>query len=183
MPFVTRLNNTDKVPHALAAFNTGTGRPLVEYHEALMRGESPFTAAQRELMAAFVSGVNACDYCAGAHAAVARQFGVPADLLAALLEDIDAAGLEDAMKPVLRYVRKLTLTPSRMAAADAEAVYAAGWSERALYDAVQVCALFNFMNRFVEGLGLVPVDDRFAMEGRMLHDHGYTALLERFGIR
>lgn len=29
-----------------------------------------------------------------------------------------------------------------------------GWSERALYDAVQICALFNFMNRIIEGTGV-----------------------------
>ena len=29
-----------------------TARPLLEYHEVLLRGDSPFTAAERELMAA-----------------------------------------------------------------------------------------------------------------------------------
>ncbi len=54
------------------------------------------------------------------------------------------------MKPALAYVKKLALTPSRIASADAENVFAAGWDEQALYDAVSVCALFNFMNLLVE---------------------------------
>ncbi len=33
-------------------------------------------------------------------------------------------------------------------------MYAAGWSARALHDAVATCALFNFMNRLVEGMGV-----------------------------
>jgi hypothetical protein len=37
---------------------------------------------------------------------------------------------------------------------DAQAVYDAGWSESALYEAVQVCALFNMMNRIIEGTGI-----------------------------
>jgi hypothetical protein len=34
-------------------------RPLLDYHEALLRGPSPFTVAERELIAAYVSGLNA----------------------------------------------------------------------------------------------------------------------------
>lgn len=183
VPFLKSLPAHAKVPDALAAFDSGTARPLIEFHQALLRGESPLTVAQRELIAAFVSATNACSYCAGAHQAVAVQFGVPEALLSALAEDVDGAEIEPAMKPLLRYVRKLTLTPARMTAADADDVLAAGWSERALYDAVQVCALFNFMNRFVDGLGIEAVEDDFSMEGRMLHDHGYTGLLDLYGIR
>ena len=36
---------------------------------------------------------------------------------------------------------------------DADAVFAAGWSEQALADAICVCAHFNMVNRLVEGLG------------------------------
>lgn len=69
------------------------------------------------------------------------------------MEDVDTASVDDKMKPILHYVTKLTrLEPLKTA--DAEAVYAAGWSERALYDAVQVCALFNMMNRIIEGTGV-----------------------------
>ena len=67
---------------------------------------------------------------------------------------------------MLAYVAKLTRDPTSLRRADAEAVYAAGWSERALYDAVQVCALFNFMNRIVEGTGVAayPLDPDSATE-------------------
>ncbi len=33
-----------------------SARPLLEYHQVLLRGESPFSAAERELIAAYVSG-------------------------------------------------------------------------------------------------------------------------------
>ena len=41
-----------------------------------------------------------------------------------------------------------------MTQADADAVFAAGWNDQALHDAVSTCALFNFMNRLVEGHGI-----------------------------
>lgn len=39
--------------------------------------------------------------------------------------------------------------------ADREADFTAGWTEEALYYAVLNCALFNFMNRVVNGKGVV----------------------------
>jgi uncharacterized peroxidase-related enzyme len=131
-----------------------TIRPLVEYHDRLLRDRSPLTVGQRELIAAYVSGVNACTYCHGAHTMAARAYGVDETVFEGLMSDLETATVEEKIKPILRYVGKLTRTPSRMTAADAQAVYDAGWDERALFDAVSVCALFNFMNRIVEGTGI-----------------------------
>ena len=187
MPFLPSIDREDKVPHVLGKFNAAYGtrveRPLIEFHEALLRGESPFTVQERELMAAYVSGVNACQYCHGAHSAVAKLFGVPEPLIQQLVEDFDTAAVDAKLKPVFAYLRKLTLTPTRMTQADADAVYAAGWNERALYDVVLVCCLYNFMNRFVEGLGLTPIPEHFAMEGKMITEGGYAAMLEAFHIK
>jgi uncharacterized peroxidase-related enzyme len=151
-------------------------RPLLDYHEALLRGPSPLTVAERELIAAYVSGLNACGYCHGVHAATAALFGVAEDTLAALLSDVDTAPVDERLRPLLRYVGKLTRTPSRMTPADAAAVFAVGWSERALHDAVSVCALFNLMNRLVDGLGVTAAEDYFATSARRLADIGYGGL-------
>ena len=187
MPFLPSINREDKVPHVLGKFNAKYGtrveRPLVEFHEALLRGDSPFTVQERELMAAYVSGINACQYCHGAHAAVAKLFGVPEALIHDLVADPSSPAVDEKLKPVFAYLRKLTLTPTRMTQADADAIYAAGWDERALYDAVLVCCLYNFMNRFVEGLGLTPIPEHFDIEGKMITDGGYAAMLEAFGIK
>ncbi len=183
MPFLPSIAREDKVPHVLAKFQNGTQMPLLQFHQALLRGESPFSVAERELMAAFVSGVNACRYCYGAHSAVAKLYGVPEKLMVDLIENPAAAAVDDRLRPVFEYLRKLTLTPTRMKQADADAVFAAGWSEQALYDAVQVCCLYNFMNRFVEGLGLTPVPEQFPMEGQMIKQGGYVSMAKDFGIR
>src|ERR671918_2594899 len=139
-----------------------TALPLLDYTEALLRGPSPLSVAERELIAAYVSGLNACRYCHGVHTATAEAFGITEGTLTALLDDVDGAPVDERMRPVLRYVRKLTLTPSRMTPSDAEAVFAAGWTEGALHDAVSVCALFNLMNRLVDGLGVTAGPDYFA---------------------
>ena len=96
-----------------------TCKPLGEVTEAAMRGPSPFTQGQRELIAAYVSGLNACEYCHGTHVAVAEACGVTPDLIKALLADIETAPIEPRMKPILKYAKKLTLAPARITEVDA----------------------------------------------------------------
>lgn len=146
---------------------------LRPYGHRLMRGRSPLTPAQREIIASYVSGLNSCRYCYGVHSLVAREFGVDDQLLGALLADVDGAPVEARLRPILRYVRKLTETPSRMTEADAAAVYAAGWNDEALLHAVAVCAYFNNMNRLVEGCGIVGGAETYAGGARQLVANGY----------
>lgn len=80
------------------------------------------------------------------------------------------------VKPLLRYGRKLTLTPAKMTPADAQAVLAAGWPEQALHDAVAVCGLFNLMNRLVEGLGITAGGYYFRASAGRLAETGYAGL-------
>lgn len=151
--------------------------PLIEYHQRLMRDASPFTIAERELLAAYVSAVNACQYCAGIHEATARLFGVNENLITSLLADINSAPVPDKLKPVFAYVRKLTQTPSRLTSTDAEAVFAVGWDDRALHDAVAICALFNGMNRLVEGFGIAVPPEYYEQSSRRLaSEEGYLGL-------
>lgn len=127
---------------------------LLAYHDILLRGESDLSISERELIAAYVSGINACGFCFGAHSIIASAFGLSEVLIRALVDDLEAAPVEQRLKSLLHYVGKLTRTPARVTEQDRAQVYAAGWSARALHDAVATCALFNFMNRLVEGMGV-----------------------------
>lgn len=154
------------------------GRPDYFKHwvrgaQQLMRGPSELTPGDREAIAAYVSALNACDYCVGGHRAAAAALGFDPDLMDALIEDIENAPVDAKMKPVFRLVKKLTLTPSRMVQADADALYRAGWSERTFFDVVLVTCTFNFMNRLVDGTG-VPFDPgQVEARARMFAEHGY----------
>jgi uncharacterized peroxidase-related enzyme len=177
MPFFPSLPPEAGVRHILE-LNKPVGRHLIEMHTALMRADSPLTPAQHELIAAYVSGLNACEYCFGVHAETARAFGLPEGAVEAMLGDLDAAPVEPRMRPLLAYARKLTLTPAQMTQDDADAVFAAGWSERALHDAVLTTCLFNFMNRLLEGHGCKGSQELFALRGPALMAAGYAPLLE-----
>lgn len=183
MPFFPSIGDEDKVPHAFQYFNTGIERPLINLHHILMRSDdSPFTIAQRELFAAFVSGTNSCGYCTGAHKATAMEFGVEEGLLTSLLFDIDTAKVDEKLRPIFRYLHKLTLVPTKMTQADTDAVLNEGWSERALYDVIIICCTFSFMNRFVEAIGLNVIPEQFHLEGKHLFS-GYDKIFEQFNLK
>lgn len=86
---------------------------LIDFEDKLMRGPSPFSDAEREIISAFTSGLNSCTYCHRSHSFVAEELGVGEAVVPALLDDIDSAPIDARLRPILRYVRKLTLTPSR----------------------------------------------------------------------
>ena len=175
MPFLKSMP-ADAALLGIFKLHPETALPLLDYHEALLRGVSPLSIGERELIAAFVSALNACSYCHGVHASTATAFGVDPGIFAALLADIDSSAIDERLKPLFRYVKKLTLTPSRMLQADADDVFAAGWTEDALYHAVSVCALFNFMNRLVDGLGIVAKPEYIGLAADRLHSGGYKVL-------
>jgi uncharacterized peroxidase-related enzyme len=143
----------------------------------LMRGPSAFTVGERELIGAFVSSTNDCPYCAGLHTVIASHFDIPESTLEALALDFEIAPVEQRMRPVLRYVEKLTKSPYKMTQADADAVYAVGWDEFALSDAVLICGLFNMANRIIEGHGINRETPRgnFEMIGQWLAEFGYLS--------
>ncbi len=85
-----------------------TNKPLLEFHEVLLRGASPFTEAERALIAAYVSGLNGCRYCHGVHTVTAERLGVPPGAIAALLAGDAKADIPFRMRPVLGLTAKLT---------------------------------------------------------------------------
>lgn len=177
MPFLPSLPAGASLLDVFRAFPE-TSKPLLAFHEVLLRGPSPFTAAERELIAAYVSGLNHCRYCEGVHTATAERLGVPHGSVAEIVESIEGASVTEKMKPVLRYAQKLTRSPAGITKADAEAVLAAGWDETALYHTVAVTALFNFMNRLVEGLG-IELDAAYVKPAaERLAQRGYLALVD-----
>jgi len=151
------------------------GMPFSRLNEAVIRGDAPFSAGERELLAAYVSALNSCDDCQCAHAALATAFGLPAGLLAQLLHDVDTAEVSEAFRAAVIYARKLTLDPTRLGPADVAVLFAAGHDERALYFLVFVTAVFTMSNRIVQGLGLTtpsPAGLHEAVE--RLHRQGYA---------
>lgn len=160
MSFSSALPDPTNLSDVLKAFPKGVP-DLLAYHDAILRGPSPLKIAERELIAAYVSGLNRCRFCHNAHTLHAEHFGIDPALFEPLVDDIETAPVDDRLKPVLRLARKLTEDPSSVSAADHAAIIEAGWPEEAVADTIFVTALFNFMNRVVSGFGVDPHDASF----------------------
>jgi uncharacterized peroxidase-related enzyme len=147
--------------------------PLDEASQKIMRGKSSFTSAQKEVFAAFVSGLNACSFCYGSHAEVANNFGIPKKTIESLVKDIDSAPIASNEKPLFQYLKKLTLSPSKLIQEDADKVFREGWSEKDLQDLILIGCLFNFYNRLLDGHGIKGNQAIYQFGGAHLHKNGY----------
>ncbi len=56
------------------------------------------------------------------------------------------------------YAEKVTLQPKNMAQADVDRLRAVGLDDRAVNDATQVIAYFNYINRVADALGIENED-------------------------
>ncbi len=74
----------------------------------------------------------------------------------AVVRDWRAAPLTDRERALCAFAEKLTRRPAEMARADVDALRAHGLDDRAVHDAVQVIAYFNYITRVADGLGLEP---------------------------
>ena len=88
MPFLPSLRAGASLLDVFKAFPE-TSKLLIEFHEALLRGPSPFSEAERELIAAYVSALNRCRYCQGVHTATAERLGAPDGAVQQLIEGIE----------------------------------------------------------------------------------------------
>ncbi|MFZ5608170.1 MAG: carboxymuconolactone decarboxylase family protein [Pseudomonadota bacterium] len=161
MRFLPSLPDETNLSDVFQRFPKGVGA-LLDYHDAILRGPSPLTIGERELIAAYVSGLNACRFCYGAHSTYAEAYGIDIAVFDALFTDLETAPVDARMKPVLRYAAKLTQAPHKLVKADVDAILDAGWPEEAVHDAAVATALFNFMNRLIFGLGVADHAHVFA---------------------
>jgi len=97
------------------------------------------------------------------------------DLVWSVLRDLENSALEEKEKALLRFIDKVNHDSPRMSAADMQPLYAAGWTDEAIYFAVTVCALFNFYNRWIDATGVHALSDEAHREGgRRTALHGYV---------
>lgn len=197
MSFLPSLPTRTNLSDVVKSFPKGW-EAIFDFHDQVLRGRSPLTIAERELIAAYVSTLNQCKFCWNAHRVYAESYGVPPETLDALLANPDAPAVDARMRPVLSYVKKLTLAPKSVESADVEAMLKAGWSEEAVADANKVTALYNFMNRIVTGMGVdpfqdfygrrleavraQPLDDREAANQRDLDTRNYRNYGKQLGV-
>ena len=137
----------------LFKYREDTAKPINEFAEVLMRGESPLSAGERDLIAAYVSYRNECNFCTGTHSAIARQLlKEKSPVVDAVKQDIETADLSDKMKALLKIAGKVRVGGNLVNSEDVEEARKHDASDRELHDTVLIAAAFCMFNRYVDGL-------------------------------
>lgn len=180
MPFLDSIPENAGPPHLFKRY-PDIYRPWAEMSEALMNGQSPLTRGERELVLAYAAGVSGCEFVCLAHAEVAYAHGIEHGLVQGLISDFDNTPIDARLRPLLSYVRKLSVDPSSVEKSDVDAVLAAGWDEQALHDAAAVTARAAFMQRLVNGHGFnVPSLETLREHAQRRVENGYVKLYRAF---
>jgi alkylhydroperoxidase family enzyme len=92
-----------------------------------------------------------------------------------VIEDHTTAPITDAEKALFAFIVKVNRESMHVSPADIEVMHAAGWTDEAIYDAITVCALFNFYNRWIDATGVheMPKEAHRA-GGKRLAERGYV---------
>jgi alkylhydroperoxidase family enzyme len=114
-----------------------------------MRGPSAWSIGDRELMAAFVSKVNECQFCIAAHSATSGLWYGDHAKVAAALAEVETAPIGEPLRTTLRVLGKLTREHS-VDPDDMRAVPAEGVSPGQIEDALAVWLVFNITDRLAD---------------------------------
>lgn len=97
----------------------------------------------------------------------------------AVLEDYTKAPLSDREKALFVFVAKVNQESPAIRRGDIETLHQAGWTDEAIYDAITVCALFNFYNRWIDASGVHEMsEEAHRMSGKRLAERGYIMTKE-----
>jgi alkylhydroperoxidase family enzyme len=92
----------------------------------------------------------------------------------AVLDDYNTSPISHGEKALFKFVTEVNRTSNQIIREDIDEARQAGWSDEALYDAITVCAIFNFYNRWIDATGVQDMPAfGYQMSGRRLATEGY----------
>lgn len=149
------------------------GTHMKDFTQEAMRGRSTWSVGDRELIAAYVSKINECPFCVGAHSATASRAYQDAEKVAAVLTDLDSAPIEQGLRATLEMLGKLT-SDGTLSADDIRAVLFAGVSKQQIEDALAIGFAFNTTDRLANAFAFnVLSQEGFDAGAKYLLKRGY----------
>lgn len=93
----------------------------------------------------------------------------------AVLNDFRTAPITERDKALFAFLAKMNRASNQLNQEDLDAVLAAGWTTEAVYDAITVCSLFNFYNKWIDATGVSDMPAAaYAASGERLATQGYV---------
>lgn len=161
-------------------FSPETTKPLADLVQVLLTGPHTLTAAEREMIATYVSSQNNCFYCQTCHGSTAAQHlgGSEADyeLITQVKQNYESAPISAKMKALLSIAGKVQQGGKHVTAEDVAQARKHGATDKEIHDTVLIAAAFCMFNRYVDGLATwQPRDPEIYREiGTMTAQLGYV---------
>lgn len=162
-------------------FRPETAKPLNELAEVLLRAPNSLPAGERELIAAYVSGLNECQFCCGSHSAfAAAQLDAGMAVVDEVRANLDSAPISAKLRALLRIAAAVKEDGRKVTSELVDAARAEGATDVEVHDTVLIAAAFCMFNRYVDGLGtLVPEGpEAYAASAQRIVEHGYGSALQ-----
>ncbi|REL38801.1 peroxidase [Rhodohalobacter sp. SW132] len=138
--------------HKIQSLNPDALLTHMEFYLTVMFGKSPLKRYQREMMAVVVSLANECQYCIEHHEQALMAYWKDEKRISALKNDFREAELSEKDLLLCKLAEKLTVKPGSGFTKNVAELKQHHFDDRAVLDAVQVIAYFNFVNRMVLAL-------------------------------
>ena len=147
MPHIT-LNSPEPGIRGLLRYRPETGRPLSELAEVLLRGPSTLTRGERELIAAYISALNECQFCSSSHSAcAAAQLPGGMALVEQVCADAGNAPVSAKLKTLLAIAAAVRQSGLSVTAEQIAEARAASATDVEIHDTVLIAAAFCMFNR------------------------------------
>jgi uncharacterized peroxidase-related enzyme len=159
------------------AFRPETAKPMRELAEILLRGTNTLTSGEREMIAAFVSARNNCEFCQASHsAAAAHHLDGDYALVEAVKRDYLSAAISPKLKALLTIAGQVQQSGRHVKSSDVEHARAEGATDTEIHDTVLIAAAFSMFNRYVDGLATVTPVGAAAYDqmGQRMAREGYV---------
>jgi uncharacterized peroxidase-related enzyme len=152
-----------------------TAAPLNQLAETLLRSPHSLTMGERELIAAYTSQQNRCNFCFSSHAAVANHHHGNSEFVQKIVSGASYDELSDKMKALLNISEKVAQSGLAVQQDDISAAKKAGATDDEIHMTVLISAAFCMFNRYVDGLGTwSPVGmSHYSDIGAQLAEQGY----------
>jgi len=142
----------------LIYYKVSTGKALCHFTQAGLRGPSPLSVMERELIAAYVSSLNECNFCVNAHGAVVNELTKDdGNTVTCAINNIETPKVSAKMRALLNIAGKVQKSGRAVTEQDIQAARNQGATDEEIHDTVYIAASFCFFNRYVDGLGTIPL--------------------------
>ena len=140
--------------HKIQSLNPEALVAHMDLYMTIMFGKSPLKRYQREMLGVVVSAANRCSYCINHHEQALLAYWKDVKKTDMLISGRSKMDLSETDHLLCDFAEDLTISAEQDYSGHMKKLKEAGLEDRAILDAVQVIAYFNFVNRMVLGLGV-----------------------------